>query len=218
MVAEYVILRVYYFTSLRRSLANSVRRSDNTDVIRLSHVFMRFSLTSLLLLVLASAIVASLGTSYARWRSTCRLQPISDHYFEYWTEHEGQVKLELNENGEFLLDSNRGPEEVVAMCFCGRIKRPDGYYKGSGMEIFLALTPSGEGLRVESDPQFTPESRMHLDESHSAEVTWTAETIKNGAAVTVTLTLFREKQRINTEHSTRKIMRPYRDPPNHDAE
>ena len=33
MVAEYVILRVYYFTSLRRSSANWVRRSDNTDVI-----------------------------------------------------------------------------------------------------------------------------------------------------------------------------------------
>ena len=35
LVAEYVILRVYYFTSLRLSSANWVRRSDNTDVIRL---------------------------------------------------------------------------------------------------------------------------------------------------------------------------------------
>ena len=36
MVAEYVILRVQYFTSLRHSSANWVRRSDNTDVIRLA--------------------------------------------------------------------------------------------------------------------------------------------------------------------------------------
>ena len=35
MVAKYVVLRVYYFTSLRRSSANWFRRSDNTDVIRL---------------------------------------------------------------------------------------------------------------------------------------------------------------------------------------
>ena len=35
MVAEYAILRVCYFTSLRRSSANWFRRSDNTDVIPL---------------------------------------------------------------------------------------------------------------------------------------------------------------------------------------
>ena len=35
MVAEYVILRVQHFTSLRRSSANWFRRSDNTDVITL---------------------------------------------------------------------------------------------------------------------------------------------------------------------------------------
>ena len=38
MVAEYVILRVQYFTSLRRSSANWFRRSDNTDVIRLEPI------------------------------------------------------------------------------------------------------------------------------------------------------------------------------------
>ena len=35
MVAEYAILRVQYFTSLRHSSANWFRRSDNTDVIHL---------------------------------------------------------------------------------------------------------------------------------------------------------------------------------------
>ena len=36
LVAEYAILRVYYFTSLCYSSANWVRRSDNTDVIHLN--------------------------------------------------------------------------------------------------------------------------------------------------------------------------------------